>query len=397
LHLRSIACDNPGMLRRSASVAGLALALACSSSDEPTANPSNNPSTNPDGTPEPPPGEPEATEPVIEGTPAMNRPPEGIGGGDIPLAGEPVVGDPVTGTPDDTASVPQQVTLAPLPTVRQEHAVVALGDEIFVIGGFTPAASSSVAAYDPGSDSWRAVAPFPEVLHHANAGVIGGKLYVAGFYVGASFTNASGAVYEYDPALDGWTGKTAMPAGTERASACVATLADKLYLLGGARNGSVADASVYDPANDAWEELPALPEPREHCAAGAIDGTIIIAGGRAAGIGGFQPNTWVYDPVARSYELRAPLLTARGGVAGAVLEGKLYIFGGEGNAADASGVFPQVEAYDPATDTWEALPNMLAPRHGLAAATSGASIYLPGGASQQGFGAVDTNTAFFLN
>jgi N-acetylneuraminic acid mutarotase len=392
-----MACDNLGMLVRSVSIVGLALALGCSSSDEPAANPSDNPPTNTDTSDEPSvEPEPSPTAPAVDGTPATSRPPEGAATGDIPLAGEPA-GVPVTGTPDDSSPVPEQASLAALPTVRQEHAVVALADEIYVIGGFTPAATASVDAYDPASDSWRSIAAFPEVLHHANAGVIGGKLYVAGFYIGASFTNASGDVYEYDPAQDSWTGKTAMPAGSERASACVTTFEDKLYLLGGARNGSLADASAYDPASDSWEELPDLPEPREHCAAGAIDGKIIIAGGRAAGIGGFQPNTWAYDPIARSYELRAPLLTARGGVAGAVLDGKLYIFGGEGNAADPSGVFRQVEAYDPATDTWEALPDMLSPRHGLAAATSGDRIYLPGGASQQGFGAENTNTLFFFN
>jgi hypothetical protein len=35
-------------------------------------------------------------------------------------------------------------------------------------------------------------------------------------------------------------------------------------------------------------------------------------------------------------------------------------------------------------------------RHGLGAATLGGAIYLPGGASTQGFGAEDTNTVFRL-
>jgi len=309
---------------------------------------------------------------------------------DLPLAG-------AGGQGSEPSEPAVQEELTPLSSVRQEHAVVVLGNEVFVVGGFTPDASASVAAYDPAADSWRPVADFPSVFHHANAASLGGKLLVAGFYVGGSFTEASNEVYAYDPALDAWAALSPLPAGTQRASSCVATLDGKLYLFGGARNGSVADSSVYDPATDSWQALPALPEPREHCAAGAIDGEIIIAGGRAQGIGGFQPGTWAFDPVAQTYAPRAPLLTARGGVAGSVLDGKLYIFGGEGNAMDPSGVFPQVEAYDPVTDSWEALPDMLLPRHGLAAATFEGRIYLPGGASQQGFGAEDTNTVFFLN
>jgi N-acetylneuraminic acid mutarotase len=289
-----------------------------------------------------------------------------------------------------------QQELSPLPTVRQEHAVVALGSELFVLGGFTPDASASVAAYEPSGDSWRAAADFPSVFHHANAASVDGRLVVAGFYVGASFTEASGAVYEYEPAANAWAARSALPAGTERASACVAAFNGKVYLFGGARNGSVADSSVYDLATDTWQVLPPLPEPREHCVAGAVGAEIIIAGGRAQGIGGFQPGTWAFDPVAQRYEPRAPLLTARGGVAGSVLGGKLFIFGGEGNAMDPSGVFAEVEAYDPGTDSWESFPNMLLPRHGLAAATLGERIYLPGGASQQGFGAEDDNTVFAL-
>lgn len=353
--------------------------------------------------------QPEAGEAGASGSPAMTDMAAGSGGAPS--------GDPAPGAPESKAD-PQlplaggggqgpaepgpgpevvQQELAPLPTVRQEHAVVVLGSEVFVVGGFTPEASASVAAYDPAGDSWRAVADFPAVFHHANAASVGGRLIVAGFYVGGSFTEASGAVYAYEPALDAWEPRSAMPAGTERASSCVATFDGKVYLFGGARNGSVAESSVYDPAADTWQGLPPLPEPREHCAAGAIGEEIIIAGGRAQGIGGFQPGTWAFDPATQSYEPRAPLLTARGGVAGSVLAERLFIFGGEGNAMEPSGVFSEVEAYDPAADRWEAMPDMLLPRHGLAAATSGERIYLPGGASQQGFGAEATNTVFYLD
>jgi N-acetylneuraminic acid mutarotase len=318
---------------------------------------------------------------------------------DAPLAGnEP--GGPVGEGPGGEdpgaapAAEPGQEPLAPLLSVRQEHAVAVLGNEVFVVGGFTPSATSSVEAYDPANDTWRSIAPFPSVLHHANVAVVGERLFVAGFYVGSSFTEASGSVFEYDAALDGWTERAPLPAGTERASACVAALDGAIYLFGGARNGSVAEASTSDPASDTWRELPQLPEPREHCAAGAIGGRIVIAGGRADGIGGFQPNTWIFDPETETYAPGAPLLTARGGVAGAVLGERLFIFGGEGNAADPSGVFPQVEAYDPATDAWQAFPDMLFPRHGLGAAADATRIYLPGGASQQGFGAEDTHTVF---
>jgi N-acetylneuraminic acid mutarotase len=388
------------MIKPSSLLLPLALGLlvqACSSDD--SAPTSAQPSPAPGATPTTP--SPAAPPDGDEPTPAEGAPSAGSEGNptDAPLAGngsdEPVGEAPGGDVP---AAVPPgepgQEPLAPLLSVRQEHAVAVLGGEVFVVGGFTPGATNSVEAYDPASNTWRAIAPFPSVLHHANVAVVSERLFVAGFYVGSSFTDASGSVFEYDAAGDAWTERAPLPAGTERASACVAALDGLIYLFGGARDGSVAEASVYDPDSDSWRELPPLREPREHCAAGAIGGRIVIAGGRADGIGGFQPNTWIFDPATEAYAPGAPLLTARGGVAGAVLGERLFIFGGEGNASDPSGVFPQVEAYDPATDTWEAFPDMLFPRHGLGAAADAGRIYLPGGASQQGFGAEDTHTAF---
>jgi N-acetylneuraminic acid mutarotase len=166
----------------------------------------------------------------------------------------------------------------------------------------------------------------------------------------------------------------------------------KLYLFGGARGATVSDASFYDVAASSWRELPPLPEAREHCIAGEIGGVLYVAAGRSGGIGGFEPSTWAFDPVLETYTERAPIATPRGGVAGAVLGGKLYVFGGEGNGADPTGVFDEIEAFDAVANAWETLPAMLEPRHGLAAAELGGSIYLPGGATTQGFGAADAHT-----
>jgi len=394
---RAVACR--GVASRAIAFRAIVLScaglLACSSDDDtpepgasdesmPDPAPSGAPSSDPDPDPMAPPGSgepPAASEGTDDDLPLAPIDPDGAG--DAPAL--PTVG----GTPG--ASV--QEVLPELPSVRQEHAVVALGGEVYVIGGFTPQVTSTLEAYDPASRSWRSAAEVPYPLHHANAAAIDGRLYVAGFYAGASFTLVNGRVLEYDPAANTWSERGLMPEGSERASACVATLGSSIYLFGGARLGaSVTDASSYDVAADTWTELPPLPEPREHCVAAEIGGTLFIAAGRSGGIGGFQPSTWAFDPVARTYTERAPIPTPRGGVAGAALDGKLHVIGGEGNGGDASGVFDDVEAYDPATDTWQALAPMLEPRHGLAAAELEGRIYLPGGASAQGFGAVEAHT-----
>jgi N-acetylneuraminic acid mutarotase len=289
---------------------------------------------------------------------------------------------------------PKESALAKLPNARQEHAVVAAAGEIYVIGGYVSnTVSESVQAYDPSKNSWRDVADFPERLNHANAGAVDDKIYVAGYYTNGTQSTATTKVYQYDPGKDAWTAKSPLPTGTERAAGCVAVDGGFLYVFGGARGGaSVDQATRYEVARDTWEELPDLPERREHCVAGAVSGVLYVAGGRADGITGVQPKTWAYDPSAKTWTEKAALQPPRGGLAGAALGGRLFVFGGEGNSAVSSGVFPDIDAYDPATDSWQELAPMLVPRHGNGAAVLDGRIYLPGGATRQGAGATNENS-----
>ena len=67
--------------------------------------------------------------------------------------------------------------------------------------------------------------------------------------------------------------------------------------------------------------------------------------------------------------------TPRSGAASAVLDNRLYVLGGE----TRTDVFSEVEAYDPATDTWQQLPSLPTPRHGFVAiANDGVIVTLVG-------------------
>ena len=278
---------------------------------------------------------------------------------------------------------------------RQETAVVALAGEIYVLGGFDRGRNivATVEAYDPATERWRTVAPLPLPLHHANTAAVNGRLYVVGFLTGGAFS-ADGRAFEYDPDADSWSARAAMPAGTERGGAGVAVLGGKIYVAGGFRSGAVGDFSAYDPAMDSWEILPDVPAPRDHLVAGAIGGMVFVAGGRGGTIATVDGRMDAFDPDTRTWSSRAPMPTPRGGIAAAVLNGRLYVFGGEGSRADASGVFDEVEAYDPTADAWKTFPAMPTPRHGTGAVPLAGRIYVPGGAIAQGFGAVATNERF---
>ncbi len=175
----------------------------------------------------------------------------------------------------------------------------------------------------------------------------------------------------------------------------VAVIGARVYLVGGFRGGAVAEVDVFDTTTGdeaaAWATLPNLPGARDHGAAVAHDGKVYYLGGRDSDISAVHDDVWVFDPAApeAGWVALAPLPTARGGIAAAVYDGLIIVAGGEGNSAVPSGVFPDVEAYDPATDRWQVLPALPTPRHGTGAVVFAGALWMPGGADVQAFGASD--------
>jgi len=96
-----------------------------------------------------------------------------------------------------------------------------------------------------------------------------------------------------------------------------------------------------------------------------------------------------YDPQADSWTTLAPIplsaVSGRqvgGGLALVALGGKLVACGGEWFApGGGGGVFAEAWIYDPAADTWSRGPDMITPRHGLAAVTIGDTAYAIAGSA----------------
>lgn len=279
---------------------------------------------------------------------------------------------------------------------RQEHPTLAVDGDIWVFGGFDGrvATLDSVHVYDPDMNRWRTdVAPMPRAMHHANVAEVNGRLYVVGFLVEGSF-RASGQVFEYDPVGDEWTEKTSMPRARARGASAVGVIDGKIYVAGGLGGGTRGELSSYDPEADEWTALPDLPQPLDHAGFGVVQGRFYVLGGRSGGIAGVSGAVHIFDPSSGEWSRGANMPTPRGGVAAAVVGEKIYVIGGEGNPDDETGVWDDVEVYDTVTNTWERLDPMAVPRHGMGAAAIGNRIYVPGGATREGFGVVDTFDVF---
>jgi N-acetylneuraminic acid mutarotase len=281
----------------------------------------------------------------------------------------------------------------PVPAAIQETAALALGDQVYVLGGFEGLAVTDKAQiYDVASGVWSLAPALPAAVHHANAALVDGTLFVVGDLQTFNFTPV-GDVWAYNPAADAdWTARAAMP--RPRGASVVGVIDGVVYVAGGLAGGAVDQVDSYDPATDTWTPLANLPAPRDHACGGVIDGVLYVAGGRTGSPDNPEPTLYAYDVAGDAWTTRAPMLTGRGGTACGVIDGKLIVVGGEGNAAVPSGVFPQTESYDPVSDSWTTLEPMLHPRHGMAAAVANGQLFVPGGADVQAFGAVATHDVF---
>lgn len=312
-------------------------------------------------------------------------------------------GSPAADANQDGAGSDGQVTTCapapgwvPAPSVgtgpTQETAVVALDGKLYVIGGFDAslAVVDTLQVFDTETCEWSLGPALPRAIHHANAAVHGGRIYVLGAMETINFTTV-GHVWSLAPGDTAWQVHAPMAAGQARGASVAATIGDRIYVVGGLRNGSVAQLSAYDPGTDTWDtNLPPLPITRDHGCGGAVGGTLYATGGRSTNIGALQGTVYAFTPGAQAWEAKAAMPTPRGGTACGVVGDRIIVVGGEGNGAAQSGVFPEVESYDTTTDTWTEHDPMVTPRHGMGAAVIGASLYVPGGATVQAFGAVDT-------
>lgn len=279
----------------------------------------------------------------------------------------------------------------------QETAAVGVAGKIYVIGGFddNEGITARVQVYDTQAGTWSDGPALPRAVHHANAATDGTTIYVLGALSGTNFT-AIGDSWKLDPATDTqWTPIASMMAGRERGAAVTGVMGGKIYVAGGFRMVAASDQfDVYDPVANAWEPRGTLPATRDHACGGAIGDEMILAGGRTVQTNSPRPDVYSYKESLGMWTVRASMPTGRGGMGCGVIGGKLYATGGEGNPAVASGVFPDVEVFDPASNTWTELPDMPNPKHGVGGAVWDGALYLCGGANKEGFGAIAATDIF---
>jgi N-acetylneuraminic acid mutarotase len=275
----------------------------------------------------------------------------------------------------------------------------ALNGIIYVVGGRRVDPSTSevriiarVDAYNVATNTWSQVASLPGPREEVNgASVINGKLYVTGGrsnVVTPEFLfKATRTLFVYDPGTNGWTRKADMPhagcAGVQ------GVIGGELYVYlppvgGGAPCGGSPEMGLffrYNPATDTWMRRAAPPSDHKDGAGRVIDNRLHLGGGfrlSPCAVNGeptfcdeLSRQLDVYNPATNTWETKAALPYIWGGMAAAVLNGKLFLVGGYGSEF----ALANVEAYDPLTNRWRAKAPLPVGSTGGAAATVGSRIF----------------------
>lgn len=271
---------------------------------------------------------------------------------------------------------------ADMPTARLFPKSEVVNGKIYVIGGVY-ANLQKVEAYDPATDTWAAKADMPTRRAIPAHGMVNGKIYVIGgeTSLGAS---ASATVEVYDPATNTWTRKADIPTPRARSAASVAD--GKIYVFGGGSGGGSAypvmsTVEAYDPATDTWTRKADMPRVNELLSTSVMGGKIYAIGGQREE-GAFRdvyPTVDMYDPATDTWTKKADAPLPRKVHSACVLKDIIYVFGGR----NVIGGWPQSTLfhYDPAADTWAAREDMPYEVATAAVSTVDGRIYLIGGSS----------------
>jgi N-acetylneuraminic acid mutarotase len=274
------------------------------------------------------------------------------------------------------------------PVALSESGGLAVEERLYIFGGFYNESlhvTKKAYAFDPAQKRWYNLAPMPEALTHAGQAFYGGKIYLAGGYLGDHPGPATADVWIYDIAQDSWTAGPALPEAV--GGGVLVELSGQLHFFGGAlRKGSdyVRDSSrhlVLDVAagNSSWTEAAPLPTPRNHLGGAAVGGKVYAVGGQFLGdqTGNVQ-TVEVYDPRTDSWQEVAPVPTPVGHISAAT-------FGYGGRVIVVMGVtvgrrsLSDIIAYDPKADMWESLTRMPGGRSAAVSGVIGGNIVLATG------------------
>jgi N-acetylneuraminic acid mutarotase len=127
----------------------------------------------------------------------------------------------------------------------------------------------------------------------------------------------------------------------------------------------------YDACSKTWLPMAPLPQPRGYMQVAELNGKLYVVGGVDRVISGtyqVHNETWVYDPIGNKWSRAANFPQTLGGVALAVVNSRLYAFGGFDARGPGAGDVASTYMYNPDNNTWHARAAIIDGRRSLAGA-----------------------------
>ncbi|WP_162564279.1 MULTISPECIES: PA14 domain-containing protein [Microbacterium] len=279
-----------------------------------------------------------------------------------------------------------------------------VGGVLYQFGGFdsqkaccTPTSRSY--SYNPTTNAWAQIAPLPFLagsgaagtgVTHAGITTDGEDIYLAGGYISANGstgqTFGTVEVYKYDVSANSYQRLPNLPA--VRASGSLEFLAGKLHYVTGtnlARTTEPTDHWTLDLASGAtsWVTAAAIPAGRNHPGSAVLNGIMYVLGGQTGhdGPSVAHPTVYAYNPATNSWSTMAPMPAAVNHHTSStfVLGNRIVVVGGKLNHDTDTAT---VQAFDPATNTWTTLTSLPAPRSSAVGGALGTGFLFTGGGVQ---------------
>ncbi|MEM8712345.1 MAG: kelch repeat-containing protein, partial [Planctomycetota bacterium] len=208
---------------------------------------------------------------------------------------------------------------------------------------FIPAAMRYLHA-TPGlaQGMWRDGSGLPLPLGEVAVGVVGSKVYL--------FGQGDARTFVRDELQGSWSLSAAQRPfpGNHHG---LEVIGDKIYLMGGLDNGAAGQVQIYDTVADSWSLGEPMPWNGGSASTALIDGKIYVGGGNLQG-SGTAGNFAVYDPALDTWTALGMMPTPVNHAASGTDGEKLYVFGGRQGPNIPQVGFDDVQIYDPVADTW---------------------------------------------
>lgn len=252
-------------------------------------------------------------------------------------------------------------TVSSLHQARCGLGVAVLGGMVYAIGGEKDSMIfDCTECYDPVTKQWTTVAS----MNHPRCGlgvcVCYGAIYALGGWVGAEIGDT---IERFDPDENKWEVVGNMAVSRYYFGCC--EMQGLIYAVGGISNEGLELRSfeVYDPLSKRWSPLPPMGTRRAYLGVAALSDCIYA-------IGGWNETQDALNTVEKySFEEEkwvevASMKVPRAGMCVVAVNGLLYVSGGRSSSHDflAPGTLDSVEVYNPHSDTWTEIGNMITSR-----------------------------------